>query len=149
MEIPLVKIICVSGTDSTHLTLFEMLGSWSFGDYWKQEACLKALHLVTEEFRLPKENLYITYFDGGGTDGGEPDNETRDIWRSLGFPDERIVGLGMADNFWEMGVTGPCGPCTEIHYSPRGGGLDTCTEIWNIVFMQYHRDIRNAQTFTV
>ena len=126
--------------------MFEMLGSWSFGDYWKQEACRQAWSLVTDGFHLEKEKLFVTYF--GGFRELEPDVETRDIWRQLGVSDERIIALGMEDNFWEMGLTGPCGPCTEIHYNPRGqggqggqGGLDQCTEIWNLVFMQYNRDL--------
>ena len=75
----------IPGRDSTHLTMFEMLGSWSFGDYWKREACAMAWHLVTEELRLPKENILVTYF--GGAEGLEPDEETRDIWRSIGKTD--------------------------------------------------------------
>ena len=120
--------------------MFEMLGSWSFGDYWKAESCRLAWGLVTQIFKLDREKLWVTYFGGSGQ--LEPDYETRDIWRSLGVPESRLVGLGMSDNFWEMGLAGPCGPCTEIHYSPTGGGgLDTATEIWNIVFIQYDRQI--------
>ena len=115
-----------------------MLGSWSFGDYWKQEACRQAWSLVTDGFHLEKEKLFVTYF--GGFRELEPDLETRDIWRQLGVSDQRIIALGLEDNFWEMGLTGPCGPCTELHYSPGPGGiLDTATEIWNLVFMQHDR----------
>ena len=135
--------LSVVGTDSTHLTMFEMLGSWSFGDYWKRESCRLAWSLVTDVLRLDREKLWVTYF--GGSDQLEPDLETRDIWLSLGVPESRLVGLGMSDNFWEMGVTGPCGPCTELHYSPTGsGGLENTTEIWNIVFIQYDRQVSGS-----
>ena len=120
--------------------MFEMLGSWSFGDYWKAESCRLAWALITQTFKLDREKLWVTYFGGCGQ--LEPDYETRDLWLSLGVAESRLVGLGMSDNFWEMGLAGPCGPCTEIHYSPGGGGgLDTTTEIWNIVFIQYDRQI--------
>ena len=83
-----------------------MLGSWSLGDYWKRDACSLALKLLTEEFKIERDKLVVTYF--GGSNDLEPDLETLDIWRSLGFPENRIHKLGLEDNFWEMGMTGEC-----------------------------------------
>lgn len=136
------------GKDLYHHTFFEMLGSWSFGDYFKKEACSMALELLTTVYKIPINRLYFTYFGGDSNFGLEADIETRDIWRCLGVPVERILPFGMKDNFWDMGDTGPCGPCTEIHYDHTGlnsvhlvnkGTSSDVLEIWNLVFMQYNR----------
>uniref|UniRef100_F6QJF8 Alanine--tRNA ligase n=1 Tax=Bos taurus TaxID=9913 RepID=F6QJF8_BOVIN len=136
------------GKDVYHHTFFEMLGSWSFGDYFKELACKMALELLTQEFGIPVERLYVTYFGGDEAAGLEPDLECKQIWQNLGLDDSRILPGNMKDNFWEMGDTGPCGPCSEIHYD-RIGGRDAAhlvnqddpnvLEIWNLVFIQYNR----------
>ncbi|CAB0014840.1 unnamed protein product [Nesidiocoris tenuis] len=140
----------VVGHDTYHHTFFEMLGNWSFGNYFKKEACEMAWKLITlPPYSLPAENLYVTYFGGDAKLGLEPDLETRDIWRSIGVSPERILPFGLKENFWEMGLTGPCGPCTEIHYDHAGTALrphlvnkdqSDLTELWNIVFIQYNRE---------
>ncbi|XP_014885987.1 alanine--tRNA ligase, cytoplasmic [Poecilia latipinna] len=137
------------GKDVYHHTFFEMLGSWSFGDYFKQLACKMALELLTEEFGIPIDRLYVTYFGGNADAGLEPDLECKQIWIDLGVAEERILPGSMKDNFWEMGDTGPCGPCSEIHYD-RIGGRDAShlvnmddpnvLEIWNLVFIQFNRE---------
>ncbi|KAK3509974.1 hypothetical protein QTP70_023795 [Hemibagrus guttatus] len=133
------------GRDVYHHTFFEMLGNWSFGDYFKVEACTMAWRLLTEVYRIPAERLYVSYFSGDEASGLPEDKETQQIWRSLGVHPDRILPFGMKDNFWEMGETGPCGPCTEIHYDHVGdrnaGALVNAdspdvVEIWNLVFMQ-------------
>uniref|UniRef100_A0A8I3RTW3 Alanine--tRNA ligase n=2 Tax=Canis lupus familiaris TaxID=9615 RepID=A0A8I3RTW3_CANLF len=136
------------GKDVYHHTFFEMLGSWSFGDYFKELACKMALELLTQEFGIPVERLYVTYFGGDEAAGLEPDLECKQIWQNLGLDDTKILPGNMKDNFWEMGDTGPCGPCSEIHYD-RIGGRDAAhlvnqddpnvLEIWNLVFIQYNR----------
>ena len=126
--------------------MFEMLGSWSFGDYWKEEACKSAWQLITEGFRLSPDNLWVTYFKGCPQMGLKADLETKEVWSELGIPAERIIGLGMKDNFWEMGMSGPCGPCTEIHYCrERDGQLEDATELWNLVFMEWDRKPGNLE----
>ncbi|XP_041794570.1 alanine--tRNA ligase, cytoplasmic-like [Chelmon rostratus] len=137
------------GKDVYHHTFFEMLGSWSFGDYFKHLACEMALELLTQEFGISKDRLYVTYFGGHADAGLEPDLECRQIWIDLGLDEARILPGSMKDNFWEMGDTGPCGPCSEIHYD-RIGGRDAShlvnmddpnvLEIWNLVFIQFNRE---------
>ncbi|KAM9607486.1 alanine--tRNA ligase, cytoplasmic isoform 2-T5 [Trichechus inunguis] len=137
------------GKDVYHHTFFEMLGSWSFGDYFKELACKMALELLTQEFGIPVERLYVTYFGGDEATRLEPDLECKQIWQNLGLDDTKILPGNMKDNFWEMGDTGPCGPCSEIHYD-RIGGRDAAylvnqddpnvLEIWNLVFIQYNRE---------
>ncbi|XP_076454369.1 alanine--tRNA ligase, cytoplasmic-like [Babylonia areolata] len=136
------------GHDLTHHTFFEMLGNWSFGDYFKEPACKMALEMLTSVYMIPVDRLYFTYFGGDQQLNLQPDMECVDIWRSLGIPAERILPFGMKDNFWDMGDTGPCGPCTEIHFDHVGGrsvpefvNADNpeVVEIWNLVFMQYQR----------
>uniref|UniRef100_A0A2K6AVV4 alanine--tRNA ligase n=1 Tax=Macaca nemestrina TaxID=9545 RepID=A0A2K6AVV4_MACNE len=137
------------GKDVYHHTFFEMLGSWSFGDYFKELACKMALELLTQEFGIPIGRLYVTYFGGDEAAGLKPDLECKQIWQNLGLDDTKILPGNMKDNFWEMGDTGPCGPCSEIHYD-RIGGRDAAhlvnqddpnvLEIWNLVFIQYNRE---------
>jgi alanyl-tRNA synthetase len=130
------------GRTIKHHTFFEMLGNFSFGDYFKEEAIRFAWELVTEVFRLPPDRLYATIY--------EEDEEAFRIWRErIGLPSERVFRFGKKDNFWAMGETGPCGPCSEIHYDadpaleegdPRGlieSGSERFVELWNLVFMQY------------
>lgn len=140
------------GKDGSHHTFFEMLGSWSFGDYFKAEACSMAWTLLTEVFHIPKDRLYVSYFNGDPQSGLPPDLETREVWLQLGLPPSRVLPFGLKENFWEMGDTGPCGPCSEIHVDLRGdprGHQDAAAlvntdcprvlEIWNLVFMEYNR----------
>ncbi|KZC13771.1 Alanine--tRNA ligase, mitochondrial [Dufourea novaeangliae] len=139
----------VVGNDTYHHTFFEMLGNWSFGDYFKKEACLYAWDLLTKHYGLKKDLLYITYFGGNEQLGLEPDLECKDIWLSIGVAKDKVLPFNMKDNFWEMGVNGPCGPCTEIHIDHRRRGSNQSmrvnkgyadlTELWNIVFIQYER----------
>ncbi|KAF2354813.1 Alanyl-tRNA synthetase class IIc N-terminal [Trinorchestia longiramus] len=138
------------GLDSYHHTFFEMLGSWSFGDYFKEEASRLAWQLLTEEYGLSPERLYVTYFGGDDVLGLAPDLQARNAWLRLGVPVERVLPFGMKDNFWEMGAVGPCGPCSELHYyrgadSPESvahlvnAGHEDLIELWNLVFVQYKR----------
>ncbi len=131
------------GYTPRHHTFFEMLGNFSFGEYFKEQAIIHAWNLLTKEFKLPKEKLYVTVFS--------EDNESFNLWKKIaGFSDERIIKISTSDNFWSMGDTGPCGPCSEIFYDHGDklkGGLpgtpeqdgDRYIEIWNLVFMQYEQ----------
>uniref|UniRef100_A0A8C5KTN9 Alanine--tRNA ligase n=1 Tax=Jaculus jaculus TaxID=51337 RepID=A0A8C5KTN9_JACJA len=130
------------GQDLSHHTFFEMLGNWAFGgEYFKEEACSMAWELLTQVYRIPKDRLWVSYFGGDPKTGLDPDLESRDIWLSLGVPASRVLAFGPQENFWEMGDTGPCGPCTEIHYDLAGGaGAPQLVELWNLVFMQHNRE---------
>jgi len=136
------------GRDTYHHTMFEMLGNWSFGDYYKEEALTWAWELLTEVWKMPKDRLFVTVY--------EDDDEAWQIWKRVsGLPDDRIMRFGAHSNFWEMGDTGPCGPCSEIHFDKGdlatqaatfadpekgvNGTNDRYIEIWNNVFMQFER----------
>lgn len=140
------------GFDTYHHTMFEMLGNWSFGDYFKKEAITWAWELLTDVYQLPKDRLYVSVFGGDEKDGTPFDQEAWDLWKGI-TGEERIVLGSKKDNFWEMGDTGPCGPCSEIHIDLRPQSeVDTLggkslvnndhpqvVEIWNLVFMQFER----------
>ncbi len=140
------------GRDTYHHTMFEMLGNWSFGDYFKKEAINWAWELLTEVFEIDKSKLYVTIFEGDPGENLERDTAAYDLWK-LHLPEDRILNGNKADNFWEMGDQGPCGPCSEIHVDLRpddekeqipGGQLVNAdhpqvVEVWNLVFIQYNR----------
>jgi alanyl-tRNA synthetase len=135
------------GKTARHLTFFEMLGNWSFGDYFKAESIPWGWQLSTEGFGMDPERIWVTVFGGDEELGLGPDQEAIEIWRRVGVPDERIVQLGREDNFWQGGPTGPCGPCSELYLDrgPEFGGendrpgddSDRFLEFWNHVFMSY------------
>jgi alanyl-tRNA synthetase len=147
------------GHDTYHHTMFEMLGNWSFGDYFKKEAIAYAWEFLTDILKLDKNRLYVTVFEGDKPDAETQratslhrDNEAAEIWKQF-LPENHIINGNRHDNFWEMGDTGPCGPCSEIHIDIRPESerqkVDGLTlvnqshpqviEIWNLVFMQYNR----------
>ena len=140
------------GIDTYHHTMFEMLGNWSFGDYFKKEAIEWSWELLTEVYKIPKDKLYVSIFEGDEKEGLPRDQEAYDLWKQY-VPEDRIILGNKKDNFWEMGDTGPCGPCSEIHVDCRpdeeraassGKGLVNADhpqviEIWNNVFMQFNR----------
>lgn len=140
------------GVDTYHHTMFEMLGNWSFGDYFKKEAIEWAWELLTEVYKIPKDKLYVTVFEGSKEEGLEFDQDAYDNWKKY-ISGDRILNGSKKDNFWEMGDTGPCGPCTEIHVDIRdeeekkkvdgrslvNAGHPQVIEIWNNVFMEFNR----------
>jgi len=140
------------GVDTYHHTMFEMLGNWSFGDYFKKEAIEWSWELLTEVFKIDKNRLYVTVFEGDTADGTDADEEAYDIWKGL-VEENRIIRASKKDNFWEMGDIGPCGPCSEIHCDIRpesernkvdgrelvNGDHPQVIEIWNLVFMESNR----------
>ncbi|NCB72736.1 MAG: alanine--tRNA ligase, partial [Clostridia bacterium] len=140
------------GHDSYHHTMFEMLGNWSFGDYFKKEAIEWAWEILNDVYGIDKDRLYVTVFEGSTEDKISADDEARNYWLQY-LPAERIINGNKKDNFWEMGDTGPCGPCSEIHVDIRNEedrkkidgaslvnkGNPLVIEIWNLVFIQYNR----------
>ncbi|WP_214070539.1 alanine--tRNA ligase [Mucilaginibacter sp. dw_454] len=140
------------GIDTYHHTMFEMLGNWSFGDYFKKEAIAWSWELLTEVYKIDKDRLYVTIFEGDEKEGLPRDQEAFDFWKAF-VPEDHILLGNKKDNFWEMGETGPCGPCSEIHYDNRSdaerakvSGVTLVNaddpqviEIWNNVFMQFNR----------
>jgi alanyl-tRNA synthetase len=140
------------GVDTYHHTMFEMLGNWSFGDYFKKDAITWAWELLTDVYKIDKSRLYVTVFEGSAEDGLGFDQEAYDLWKQF-VPEERILRGNKKDNFWEMGDMGPCGPCTEIHYDGRpdaemakipgasrvNNDDPQVIEIWNNVFMEFER----------
>ena len=142
------------GIDTYHHTFFEMLGNWSFGDYFKEEAIAWAWELLTERYKIDPSILYITIFEGNESEGLERDMETYNFWKNF-IPEDRILLGNKSDNFWEMGEQGPCGPCSEIHVDIRSeeekAKVDGATlvnhdhpqvvEVWNLVFIEFNRKV--------
>ncbi len=140
------------GRDTYHHTMFEMLGNWSFGDYFKEDAINFAWELLTEVYKIPKENLYVTIFEGDDAENLDRDQDAYNFWKKH-IAEERIINGNKKDNFWEMGESGPCGPCSEIHVDLRSeeekaqvSALELVNndhpqvvEIWNLVFMEFNR----------
>jgi len=141
------------GFTARHHTFFEMLGNFSFGDYFKADAIRLAWDFVTKELKLDPSRLWVTVFEG--SEGVPADTEAEELWKGMGVTPDRILRFGKKDNFWQMGDTGPCGPCSELFYDrgpqvpgddqPNGEG-DRVMEIWNLVFMQYERDAKGVLT---
>ncbi|MES1249398.1 MAG: alanine--tRNA ligase-related protein, partial [Chitinophaga rupis] len=141
------------GFDTYHNTMFEMLGNWSFGDYFKEEALAWAWELLTEVYKISKDRIYVSVFGGDDKEKLGVDKEAFDIWKKILGSEDRIIMGSKKDNFWEMGDVGPCGPCSEIHVDVRDEsdvlkvpGKDLVNkdhpqvvEVWNIVFMQFER----------
>ena len=135
------------GNTRRHLTFFEMLGNWSFGDYFKEESIAYGWELSTSEFGLDADSIWVSVFAGDEELGLGPDTEAIEIWKQVGVPEERIVQLPRSENFWQAGPTGPCGPSSEMHFdrgeqfgSPDerpGDDSDRYLEYWNHVFMTY------------
>src|SRR5829696_3044772 len=135
------------GNTARHLTFFEMLGNWSFGDYFKEESIPWGWELSVDGFGFDPERIWVSVFEGDDEIGLGPDQESIDIWRRVGVPDERIVPLPRSENFWQAGDTGPCGPCTELYFDRGeefgrpderpGDDTDRFVEFWNHVFMSY------------
>ena len=150
------------GVDTYHHTMFEMLGNWSFGDYFKKEAIEWAWELLVDVYGVDKNKLYFTVFEGDEKDGTSMDAEAYDLWKNIleknGLTTEKIIKANKKDNFWEMGETGPCGPCSEIHIDLRSDdeiaklpGIELVNEdhpqvveIWNLVFLEFNR-MANAE----
>ena len=142
------------GVDTYHHTMFEMLGNWSFGNYFKEDAISWAWELLTEKYKLNKEDLYVTVFKGDKKDGLDVDSEALNIWKNY-IEEERIILASKKDNFWEMGESGPCGPCSEIHIDLRSDAEKVevpgkelvnmdhphVVEVWNLVFMEFNRKV--------
>jgi len=144
------------GRTKRHHTFFEMLGNFSFGDYFKEKAIEYAWEFLTKELELDKSRLWVTVFSGDEGDGLLADTDAEELWKTCtDVPHDRILRCGKADNFWAMGETGPCGPCSEIHYytgeEPEKATEEefrkddgTFLEIWNLVFMQFNRDLKGT-----
>src|ERR1043165_6065886 len=147
------------GKTPRHHTFFEMLGNFSFGDYFKADAIAGAWELLTSVYKIDPARLCVTVFGGDAADGLGPDDEARAIWKKVtGFGDDRVIGLGKKDNFWALGDTGPMGPCSEIHYFMGDGAparwptTDPASwvgwlEIWNLGFMQFERRTPGGELF--
>ena len=143
------------GRDTYHHTFFEMLGNWSFGDYFKKDAIAWAWELLTVVWKLDPTRLHVTVFEGDKDANIPKDDEAAGFWKAVGVPETHIHLGNKKDNFWEMGNTGPCGPCTEVHYDHTpdksggplvNGGTDKVIEIWNLVFIQFNRNENQSLT---
>src|SRR5689334_14324103 len=145
------------GRTPRHHTFFEMLGNFSFGDYFKADAIAWAWELLTKQYGMDTKHLVVTVYGGDKElPGVDADDEARQLWKKVtGFGDDRVIGLGRKDNFWQMGETGPMGPCTEIHYNldgvpgrwptPDPDSWKGWVEIWNLVFMQFERRVAGGE----
>src|SRR6201993_2757512 len=146
----------IIGTTARHLTFFEMLGNFSFGDYFKREAVSYAWDLSREVFGFPESDIWITVFGGDEERGAEADLEAVEAWLEVGVPRERIVECPRSENFWQVGPTGPCGPCSELYLDRGvhrgkpddlpGGENERFLEYWNLVFMQLDQNPVNVLT---